>query len=400
MGAKIHILVQLVGRYKLPLLFVVGGVALSWFLSPPVLITGFIVLMSFVWIWQLKGSSPKLPVSQNSEEMNNNSDSIEIKSMFSAVQHDFNGEFQQSADEIGQVRGLQATAIEGLVESFTGLEQQSRQQLDMVVALIDCISGQFNDESGQHRMGQEAADIVDVFVENIQAMGKGSMDLVNALNEMGAQLAVADKLLSEIDGISSQTNLLALNAAIEAARAGEAGRGFAVVADEVRKLSQRSADFSKQIRGNYDLTLDTMRQAGLIVGEMASRDIDLALSSQERISEMMGEVAEANQFMSSQLNDISAISNDISENVGIAVRSLQFEDMTRQLLERVEGRGQVLSVSIDKLVELVVLSLNSQDQNRLDDVRQIKQEIDQELAAVAHSAVDQEDMGSGEAELF
>lgn len=400
MIAKKANIFQQLGKLKLPLLFLVIGLTLCFFLNTRPTITGFIVLMSIVWIWQLKGSSPKLPDGQSSEEFHFNSDSIEIKSVFSAVKHDLNGEFQLSADEIGQVRSLQATAIEGLVESFTGLEQQSRQQLDMVVALIDRISGQFNEESGQHRMGQEAADIVNVFVENIQAMGKGSMDLVNALNEMGAQLAVADKLLSEIDGISSQTNLLALNAAIEAARAGEAGRGFAVVADEVRKLSQRSAEFSKQIRGNYDLTLDTMGQAGLIVGEMASRDIDLALNSQTRISEMMEEVAEANQFMSNQLNDISAVSNEISENVGVAVRSLQFEDMTRQLLERVDGRGEVLRLSIDKLVELVVLSIESQGQNRLDDVRRIKQEIEQELTAVAHSAVDQEDMGSGEAELF
>jgi len=399
--AENNILAQQIGHLKWPLLFFVVGVALSWSIDTSLPMTGLIVLMSFTWIWQLKGQLRQNPHSSKNIDLNhNNSDSVEIKSVFSAVQHELNGEFQQSADEIAQVRGLQATAIEGLVESFTGLEQQSRQQLDMVVTLIERISGQFNDGSGQHRMGQEAAEIVTVFVENIQAMGKGSMDLANALNKMGQQLSAVDKLLSEIDGISSQTNLLALNAAIEAARAGEAGRGFAVVADEVRKLSQRSADFSKQIRGNYNLTQETMSQAGLIVGEMASRDIDLALTSQSRISEMMTEVAETNHVMSGQLNDISGISNNISENVGIAVRSLQFEDMTRQLLERIECRGQVLRVAIDKLVGLVMLSTDSWGQNRLDDVRRIREEIDQALATVAHSSVNQADMGSGETELF
>ena len=400
MGGKNITIAQQVGKFKLPLLFLIVGGALSWFLGASLAMIGFIAIMSFAWIWQLKGQAQELPSSQNINSNLSPSESIEIQSIFSSVQHNLNDEFQRSADELGQVRGLQATAIEGLVDSFTGLEQQSQQQLSMVVSLIDRISGQFTDESGRHRMATEAAEIVDVFVENIQAMSKGSMDLVNALNQMGQQLDIADKLLSEIDGISSQTNLLALNAAIEAARAGEAGRGFAVVADEVRNLSQRSADFSEQIRGNYDLTQETMRQAGLIVGEMASRDIDLALTSKGRIAEMMDEVAETNQFMSEQLNEVSSVSNEISENVGVAVRSLQFEDMTRQLLETVEGRGQILHALADKLVVLAKQSVDSQGQELYKDIMRIKEEIDQELAAVAHRSVQQDDMGSGEAELF
>ena len=400
MVAKSNISKQQKGNIKLPLLFFVIGVGLSWFLDVPPLFIGFIVVMSFIWIWQLKGQGQNLASSQNVDLNPNHSKSIEIKSVLNAVKHDLNDGFQNSTDELAQVGGLQATAIEGLVDSFTGLEQQSKQQLDMVVSLIERISSQFTDESGQHSMAKESAEIVGVFVENIQAMSKGSMDLVNSLNDISQQLDIADKLLSEIDGISAQTNLLALNAAIEAARAGEAGRGFAVVADEVRSLSQRSADFSEQIRANHKLTQDTMRQAGVLVGEMASRDIDLTLTSQGRIAEMMEEVAETNQYMTAQLNEVSNASNEISENVGVAVRSLQFEDMTRQLLERVEGRSQALSFSTDKLVELTSLSLNGQSQDLHEELLRIRQEIEQQLAVVSYRTVEQQDMGSGEAELF
>ena len=400
MVAKNNISKQQKGDIKLPLLLLFIGGALAWYFEASLVMTGFVVIMSLIWIWQLKGQSQNLTSSQNIDLNPNHSNSIEIKSVFESVQHDLNDGFQNSTDELVQVRDLQATAIEGLVDSFTGLERQSTQQLDMVVSLIERISSQFSEESGHNSMAKESAEIVGVFVENIQAMSKGSMDLVNALNGIGQQLDIADKLLSEIDGISSQTNLLALNAAIEAARAGEAGRGFAVVADEVRNLSQRSADFSEQIRANHKLTQDTMHQAGVLVGEMASRDIDLTLTSQGRIAEMMEGVSETNQYMTAQLNEVSNVSNEISENVGVAVRSLQFEDMTRQLLERVEGRNQALSFSIDKLAELASASLNGQDQDLLEDILRIKQEIEQQLTAVSHRVVEQQDMGSGEAELF
>jgi methyl-accepting chemotaxis protein len=252
-------------------------------------------------------------------------------------------------------------------------------------------------------MANEAKDVVEVFVENIKAMSKGSMELVSALNEMRHQLGEADKLLSEIDGISSQTNLLALNAAIEAARAGEAGRGFAVVADEVRKLSLRSTQFSEQIRHNYDLTLAKMEETGVIVGEMASRDIDLATVSQSRIHDMMSEVAETNRELNEKLVAVSGVSEDISSNVGVAVRSLQFEDMTRQLLERIEHRSATLDQLVGRLVELGQIVVEHRCSDRaamMEQLEQTKDEIERELAAMAESAITQQDMDSGDLELF
>lgn len=385
----------------LPSALSVGGLGLVWLFPAPWALSGFVVAMSLLWWWQGQQSTSAGPHA-DSDSPGRDAAGREISAILGEVQGSLHEQFERTTEELGQVRGLQANAIEGLVESFTGLERQSQEQLDMVVDLMQRVSGQFSEDSGQHRMAQEAADIVAVFVDNIQAMGKGSMDLVNALNQISAQLAEADQLLSEIDGISGQTNLLALNAAIEAARAGEAGRGFAVVADEVRNLSQRSSQFSEQIRANYDITRQTMQQAGEIVGEMASRDINMALTSQNRIAEMMDEVAATNTHVSQELHDVSGLAERISDNVAVAVRSLQFEDMTRQLIERLESRCQALQLLTDKLIDMngTRVDMDGQHDALLRNIQALKADIDRELEQLAHRSIRQQGMDSGEAELF
>lgn len=83
---------------------------------------------------------------------------------------------------------------------------------------------------------------------------------------------------------------MALNAAIEAVRAGEAGRGFAVVASEVRKLSQSSSSLSEQIRSQVQKTKATIGEARKIVGEVTAKDMNVAITAKGRIDDMLSEI--------------------------------------------------------------------------------------------------------------
>jgi methyl-accepting chemotaxis protein len=309
--------------------------------------------------------------------------------------------------ELQQVRDVQGGAIGGLVDSFTTLEMQTKNQVDLVMRLIDASENQHNGSGGENAFRNEATGLIAMFTESIEAMSEGSMSLVDSMNDMSEQIKEIDQLLGEINGISSQTNLLALNAAIEAARAGEAGRGFAVVADEVRMLSQRSDQFSDQIRNKYDSIRNTMDIANDIVGKMASRDLTLTMNSKGRLDELIAEVDKINQEVARELQQVSVFTEEISSGVNIALRSLQFEDMTNQLIGHMENRLESIDGFVSTLSQFHK-DLGAGKRNQLEsqfekDVKHLREKLDEVLdksSVTQQSPVHQADMESGDVELF
>lgn len=277
--------------------------------------------------------------------------------------------------ELNQLENLQGSAIGGLVDSFSGLKDETDSQEQLVKSLIGDISGHDSKGSAVSALTDEAVNIIRLFVDSIIAMRDSSNELVVRLNELSGQISEVEKMLGEIDGISSQTNLLALNAAIEAARAGEAGRGFAVVADEVRSLSQRSNHFSAQIREQYVLSRSSMEAASVEVGKMASRDMDMTLDSKQRVEELVNEIEESNIKMSAGLCEISTVSENINAKVAIAIQSLQFEDITRQIINHMEERLSAIHGFMSDSEEILGSAMNKCGEERI-------QYLDQSLSTL------------------
>lgn len=330
-------------------------------------------------------------------------DSLSLLSDFLLSSNNAFGEQVEEVENcLKQIQDLISDAIVGLLSSFQGLEGQSREQEEMVTGLIDRISEDSDGGVNIHEFTKESADLIEQFVENILAMSKGSTDLVTAMDEVSGQISSVEKLLMEIDGISEQTNLLALNAAIEAARAGEAGRGFAVVAEEVRTLSQRSNQFSDQIRSQIGNTRSTVDGAGQIIGEMASRDLTMTLGSKDRVSAMMADVKVLNTEMEVKLNSVSGISEKISADVGVAVRSLQFEDMVNQLITHIISKTN----NIKEYLETSNLDVkqNKRESNGDDNCNQLITSVSNNVTNIlrrdTHNPISQTEMGDGEVDLF
>lgn len=318
----------------------------------------------------------------------------------------FGEQFGNIRSENHQVQGILADAIEKLISSFTTLEEKSRRQQEMARAIVFGGKSGMKGERGLETLLEEIREMLHAFLEQASRNGAEAQKLSQRMNQTNENFRKVRSLLGEVSKIASQTNLLAINASIEAARAGQHGRGFAVVAEEVRSLADRSNRFSNEIGESVQGIADALSQVEGGISSIAKADGDLAAETRQRISDVLGESERFNHLIQGTVGAMSEISDAVAHEVGRAVTSLQFQDMSTQVIGHVNRRLESLGGLLEEIAGLAFAKgkgqadLKKDCDLRLHDFRDSLETGALLLENANHNPVSQKSMSEGDIELF
>jgi methyl-accepting chemotaxis protein len=167
-------------------------------------------------------------------------------------------------------------------------------------------------------------------------------ELADDIRRLGANSDQIGDIVKVIDRIAEQTNLLALNAAIEAARAGEHGRGFAVVASEIRKLADGSVQATKEIAGHIGSTQGVIGQVTEAMTRLSER-LEESVVSTDSASDALREIVSAVLGSNQQIGQINEVTRSMSDNAFRVIRSI--EDITKSVGANLAATTQMASHS-------------------------------------------------------
>ncbi|WP_397599279.1 methyl-accepting chemotaxis protein [Silvanigrella sp.] len=284
---------------------------------------------------QLDASQKELGVSEQVQRLE---EIISLVPEMTNQLHNVTHQTERSAIEIGdKVRFIYEKAQEHLEESNE-------------------ISAQFRGGKGNNsntslsEVIQSSLSLLREMIEMLEHNSKLNMDYSQAIDTILVNTAEINKISDEIQYISDQTNLLALNAAIEAARAGEHGRGFSVVAEEVRKLSDRTSLASNNIIQIVGKVNSSVRDISRSLLENLKKNTEKKTHVDHAVNELVRTAEESTEVFTKLISNAVASSESVAKNIDQIILSLQFQDITKQQIDQALQPLDKIKINIEELL--------------------------------------------------
>ncbi|WP_291326629.1 cache domain-containing protein [Desulfovibrio sp. UCD-KL4C] len=246
---------------------------------------------------------------------------LEAADMLEELVNDLSSASEELSVQVDEVSRGTDTQQQRISETAVAMEEMNATVLEVARNAAEAA-----DSAEQTRHNAESGSaIVDNSVDSILAVNAHSETLKKNMHELGTQAEAIGTVMNVITDIADQTNLLALNAAIEAARAGEAGRGFAVVADEVRKLAEKTMDATKQV-GEAISSIQAGASKNTESVEEAAAAVDKATGFANESKHSLSQILELVQSTSDQVRSIATASEEqsnASEDINRAIDDIK-----------------------------------------------------------------------------